>query len=367
MTMTLAGVSEPTLGQPWSQTPLLRVTGTATPVQLPGTPYAYAVASFAVTGSSSAERLVRIDLADAQVSKGPALASGSYLIVIGPSIAVLSPAHDSARTRDSARKGSARPWTLRLVEGSSMTLGPGVAVPAPCLDYWTTLVNPEIASHGLWYQVGSGNEIDLVDALTGAVLRTMRFPSTVMSVAVSTDGRLVYVTFDGTDRRTQPPMFGVVVEEIEASSLRVLARRYIDWELTADATAVPGGVWVANTGGMQWSEFLYHSPSLSQVGKPRYTFPPAFVPELNNVVTQGDSAQIFGRSVFLVGSGGASCDDPSTGSFIAGAPFPELSGGGFDSWDLFAAWHGLLYGARFASSILSFVILVIHPPMACGA
>ena len=185
-----------------------------------------------------------------------------------------------------------------------------------------------------------------MDTLTGAVLRTMRFPSTVNSVAVSPDGRLVYVTFEGADRITRPPMFGVVVEEIEASSLRVLARRYIDGEMTADATAVPGGVWVSNTGGMQWSEFLYHSPNLSQVGKPLPTFPPAVVPELNNVVTQGDSAQIFGRSVFLVGSGGASCDDPGTGSFIAGAPFPELSGGGFEPWDPFAAWHGLLYGAR---------------------
>jgi len=359
--MTLAGSIRTPLGRPWPQTSLLNVTGTASPVQLPGTSYAYAVASIAVVGSSAAERLVRIDLADAQVSKGPALASGSYLMVIGPSIVVLSPAHDSARKEPSG------PWTLRFVEGSSMRLGRGVAVPAPCLDYWTTLVNPEIASHGLWYQVGSGNEIDLVDTLTGAVLRTMRFPSMANSVAVSPDGRFVYVTFDGADRRTRPPMFGVVVEEIEASSLRVLARRYIDGEMTADATAVPGGVWVANTGGMQWSEFLYHSPNLSQVGKPLYTFPPAIVPELNNVVTQGDSAQIFGRSVFLVGSGGASCDDPSTGSFIVGAPFPELSGGGFDSWDPFAAWHGLLYGARFAASYLNFDVLVIHAPKDCGA
>jgi hypothetical protein len=229
-------------------------------------------------------------------------------------------------------------------------------------------VNPALANHGLWYQVGSGKEIALVDTLTGAVLRSMRFPSTVMSVASSPDGRFVYVTFDGPDPRTKPPMIAIVVEELDASSLKVLARQYIDAELAALATAVPGGVWVANSGGMQWSEFLYLSPKLSQVvRKPLFPFPTGTVPTLDGVVTQGDSAQVFGRSVFLVGSAGASCDNPSTGRFIAGASFPELGGGGFESWGLFAAWHSLLYGVRFAASALSFEILRIQPPKACRA
>ena len=250
-----------------------------------------------------------------------------------------------------------------------MTLGRVVVVPALSLGYQTTLVNPALANHGLWYQVGSGHEVALVDTLTGSVLRSMRFPSTVMSVATSPDGRLIYVTFDGTDpRRAKPPMFAVVVEELDASSLKVLARQYIDGELTALATAVSGGVWVANSGGMQWSEFLYLSPKLSQVvRKPLFPFPTGTVPTLDGVVTQGDSAQVFGRSVFLVGSAGASCDNPSTGRFIAGASFPELGGGGFESWGLFAAWHSLLYGVRFAASALSFEILRIQPPKACRA
>ncbi len=350
-------------GRPWSQAPLVTVSGTAAPVQLPGTPYAYAVASFPVTESSSAERLVRIDLADGRVTTGPAVASGSFLLSVGRSVALFSPA------RYSARKGPSGPETLHLVQESSMTLGRVVVVPALSLGYQTTLVNPALANHGLWYQVGSGHEVALVDTLTGSVLRSMRFPSTVMSVAISPDGRLIYVTFDGTDpRRAKPPMFAVVVEELDASSLKVLARQYIDGELTALATAVSGGVWVANSGGMQWSEFLYLSPKLSQVvRKPLFPFPSGTVPTLDGVVTQGDSAQVFGRSVFLVGSAGASCDNPSTGLFIAGASFPELSGGGFESWDLFAAWHGLLYGVRFAASGLSFEILRIQPPAACRA
>ena len=349
--------------RPWAQTPLLTEAGTAAPVQLPGTPYAYAVASLSDARSSSPERLVRIDLADGQVTDGPALVSGSFLLAIGQQIAVLSPAHDSAK------KGPSGPETLHLVQESSMTLGRVVVVPALSLGYQTTLVNPALANHGLWYQVGSGHEVALVDTLTGSVLRSMRFPSTVMSVATSPDERLIYVTFDGTDpRRAKPPMFAVVVEELDASSLKVLARQYIDGELTALATAVSGGVWVANSGGMQWSEFLYLSPKLSQVvRKPLFPFPSGTVPTLDGVVTQGDSAQVFGRSVFLVGSGGASCDDPSTGSFIAGAPFPELSGGGFESWDPFAAWHGLLYGARVTASGLSTEIVRIQPPKACRA
>ena len=72
-------------GRPWSQAPLVTVSGTAAPVQLPGTPYAYAVASFPVTESSSAERLVRIDLADGRVTTGPAVASGSFLLSVGRS------------------------------------------------------------------------------------------------------------------------------------------------------------------------------------------------------------------------------------------------------------------------------------------
>ena len=350
-------------GRPWSQAPLVTVSGTAAPVQLPGTPYAYAVASFPVTESSSAERLVRIDLADGRVTTGPAVASGSFLLSVGRSVALFSPA------RYSARKGPSGPETLRLVQGSSMTLGRGVVVPAPSLGYQTTLVNPALANHGLWYQVGSGKEIALVDTLTGTVLRSMRFSSTVMSVVSSPGGEeYVYVTFDGTDLRTKPPAGAIVVEELDASSLKVLARQYIDGEFAGLATAVPGGVWVANSGGMEWSQFLYLSPKLSQVvRKPLFPFPSGTVPTLDGVVTQGDSAQGFGSSVFLVGSAGASCDNPSTGLFIAGASFPELSGGGFESWDLFAAWHGLLYGVRFAASGLSFEILRIQPPAACRA
>ena len=350
-------------GRPWSQAPLVTVSGTAAPVQLPGTPYAYAVASFPVTESSSAERLVRIDLADGRVTTGPAVASGSFLLSVGRSVALFSPA------RYSARKGPSGPETLRLVQGSSMTLGRGVVVPAPSLGYQTTLVNPALANHGLWYQVGSGKEIALVDTLTGTVLRSMRFSSTVMSVVSSPGGEeYVYVTFDGTDLRTKPPAGAIVVEELDASSLKVLARQYIDGEFAGLATAVPGGVWVANSGGMEWSQFLYLSPKLSQVvRKPLFPFPSGTVPTLDGGVTQGDSAQGFGSSVFLVGSAGASCDNPSTGLFIAGASFPELSGGGFESWDLFAAWHGLLYGVRFAASGLSFEILRIQPPAACRA
>ena len=350
-------------GRPWSQAPLVTVSGTAAPVQLPGTPYAYAVASFPVTESSSAERLVRIDLADGRVTTGPAVASGSFLLSVGRSVALFSPA------RYSARKGPSGPETLRLVQGSSMTLGRGVVVPAPSLGYQTTLVNPALANHGLWYQVGSGKEIALVDTLTGTVLRSMRFSSTVMSVVSSPGGEeYVYVTFDGTDLRTKPPAGAIVVEELDASSLKVLARQYIDGEFAGLATAVPGGVWVANSGGMEWAQVLYLSPKLSQVvRKPLFPFPSGTVPTLDGVVTQGDSAQVFGSSVFLVGSAGASCDNPSTGLFIAGASFPELSGGGFESWDLFAAWHGLLYGVRFAASGLSFEILRIQPPAACRA
>ena len=349
-------------GRPWSQTPLVTVSDSAAPVQLPGTPYAYAVASFPVTGSSSAERLVRIDLADGRVTTGPVIASGSFLLSLGRSVALFSPA------RDSVRKGPSGPETLRLVEGSSMTLGHGVVVPAPSLGYRTTLVNPALADHGLWYQVGSGKEIALVDVLTGTVLRSMRFPSTVMSVACSPDGRLVYVTFDGTDPRTKPPAGAIVVEELDASSLKVLARQYIDGELMGLATAVPGGVWVANSGGMQWSESLYLSAKLSEVvRKPLFPFPSGTIPTLDGVVTQGDSAELFGRSIFLVGSAGASCDNPSTGLFIAGTSFPELSGGGFESWDPFAAWHGVLFGVRSAASLVSFEVVQIRPPKACQA
>lgn len=249
-----------------------------------------------------------------------------------------------------------------------MTLGRGVVVPAPFLGYQITLVNPALADHALWYQVGSGNEIALVDTLTGTVVRSMGFPSTVMSVASSPDGRLVYATFEGTDHRTKPPAGAVVVEELDASSLKVLARQYLDGESTALASAVPGGVWVANSAGMQWSEFLYLSSKLSQVvRKPLFPSPSGTVPTLDGVVTQGDSAQIFGRSVFLVGSGGASCDDPRTGRFIAGAPFSEMNGGGFESWEPFAAWHGVLYGARFAASLRSLEVLRIQTPKACRA
>ena len=108
--------------RPWTQTPLLTVAGIAAPVQLPETPYAYVAASSSVAGSSPAERLVRIDLADGQVTKGPALVSGSFLLAIGRQIGVLSPAalfreKGPVRSRNSAPRAGivhdARAWRRR--------------------------------------------------------------------------------------------------------------------------------------------------------------------------------------------------------------------------------------------------------------
>jgi len=185
-------------GRPWSQAPLVTVSGTAAPVQLPGTPYAYAVASFPVTESSSAERLVRIDLADGRVTTGPAVASGSFLLSVGRSVALFSPA---AIPRERARPVPNTPSRTRVVHDARARR----RCTGTVLGYQTTLVNPALANHGLWYQVGSGKEIALVDTLTGTVLRSMRFSSTVMSVVSSPGGRSTS-TSPSTGQTSEPSL-----------------------------------------------------------------------------------------------------------------------------------------------------------------
>jgi len=104
---------------------------------------------------------------------------------------------------------------------------------------------------------------------------------------------------------------------------------------------------------------------LSQVvRKPLFPFQAGRSPRLTRR-DSGDSAQVFGSSVFLVGSA-VPVVTTKHRLFIAGASFPELSGGGFESW------ISLLLGtASFMCSFcclrLSFEILRIQPPAACRA
>ena len=339
-------ISGSPLVRPWPQTPFVTLPFTEGPVQVPGSRYAYANAQ---------GRLVRIDPAHGRVLNGPLIASDSVVFVVGSSVAVLTVPHESENGHGYL------PQTLQLVNGKTATLGPSVSIPTR--EAWEPIaINPGPSANGVWLSANSASsEVELVDVRTGALLRLMRFSSSVVSLSPFPDGKFIYVVL--YDHKSCPAT--LTLDELAETSGRVLAHTCIGGTV-ATLTAVTGGIWASVRTGMHGYDALYRSNGLAQVMtglSPNATEETAY-PTLNGDANNGIRVRYFGHNIWLESASGISCVAPDSGRFIAGTVFRTFNGmDGVQS--LFADWNGRVYTTGQESSETE--IVVVRPPNACRA
>jgi hypothetical protein len=335
---------------PWGQAHVVTVQSTQAPVGLPGTPYAFAVKVASISPTSRTGRLVRIDLETGQVAKGPELLSASDLLVIGRSLAVVSP---SGIAPDGV---AVAPFHLRLVAGDGTALGPGVELA------WAgatgSLIGDDISptDGGLWLPTPEGAE--LVSITSGTALKSLSLGARVSDVAPSPDGKLLYVALDELWEHPAAKV-GTVIDEVDAITGRVVAHQGIDFTVgPASLTPVQGGVWASYRQGMAGTAGLYRSEGLALVVPGPLAQSP--VPRYGDDVTMGLEATLLGGTLWLQSATGISCLVPSTGTFLAGTAFQSDIETGDQSWAPFAAWDGLVYALSAEG------IVVVRPAAACG-
>lgn len=127
-------------------------------------------------------------------------------------------------------------------------------------------------------------------------------------------------------------------------------------------TATSGGVWAAIRTGMHGFDALYRARGLSQVSYDARPDAPEQVgpPTLNGNFDNGVTVRSFGRSIWLTSLYGMSCDNPTTGHFVAGTTF---SGKNFA---VFGDWEGRLYGTTGEETPYT-TVAEMKPPAPCGA
>jgi hypothetical protein len=217
-----------------------------------------------------------------------------------------------------------------------------------------------LTAGGIWLPTAKGAQ--LVSVTSGAVLRTLNLRAGVSDVAASPDGSLVYVSLDGLAGQSSG---GTVIEEIDASSGRVLAQQEVETTGWAALTPVPGAVWASYRTGMAGSANLYLARGLALVAGPSVgQFSP--VPRYGSDQIQGFSVSYLGGALWLQSGSGASCSSPSTGRLRAGVVFAGNEKTGSDGWAPFATWDGLVYAVAGIFSAPSNGIVVVRPPAACG-
>jgi hypothetical protein len=303
-----------------------------------------------ISPTSRTGRLVRIDLETGQVAKGPELLSASDLLVIGRSLAVVSP---SGIAPDGV---AVAPFHLRLVAGDGTALGPGVELA------WAgatgSLIGDDISptDGGLWLPTPEGAE--LVSITSGTALKSLSLGARVSDVAPSPDGKLLYVALDELWEHPAAKV-GTVIDEVDAITGRVVAHQGIDFTVgPASLTPVQGGVWASYRQGMAGTAGLYRSEGLALVVPGPLAQSP--VPRYGDDVTMGLEATLLGGTLWLQSATGISCLVPSTGTFLAGTAFQSDIETGDQSWAPFAAWDGLVYALSAEG------IVVVRPAAACG-
>jgi hypothetical protein len=299
----------------------------SSPIGLPGTPYAYAIAVASTSTIPPEGQLVRLDLSTGQVAGGPSVPSASALTVIGDRMAVLVPAVDH--------------YELRFAVGAGVKLSAGVELdwtgwPPQLMDSPRPLVRG-----GIW--LASAHGAKLFSVTKGRVLAALGFRAEVSDVSESPAGEFLYVALD---ELSQHPLAKVstMVDEFDATTGRLLAHHGIDLGVgPAVLTPVPGGVWVAYRTGMAGSAVLFRSPGLEQAPYPTPVRPFAPVPQYGSGQMMGYWAAYLGGDLWLQSYGGVSCVVPDTGEEQAGVAFSPKSAVP-EHWGLFAAWGSLVYG-----------------------
>jgi outer membrane protein assembly factor BamB len=334
--------------RPWSLTAVLKTTLADTPVSLPGTPFAYAITVAPADAIPPLGHLSRIDLATGHMALGPTLPSLSQLFTLGNFLSVLSPT-------DVAPNGVAiGPWFIRPVIGHGTLLGRAVALPfLKSSRVLAVAQGPTVGHEGVW--LGSGSSVYLVNASTGALVRSENLGGVIRSISIDPTGHLLYVV----------PSPAGIVDELDAETGRVLVQDDLDAGVpSAGVDAVRGGVWFWFRTGNAGAVELLRSSGLKTLPPPQGdSRSMATIPTMDGEAMGGIYPTSVGPTVWLTNFSGISCANPFSGAYLAGTAFH--TDGLLFSWSPFTIWNGRVYATAPVTGTASSEIVSVEVPGVC--
>ncbi len=335
--------------RPWSLTPVLETTLVDAPIALKDTPFAYAITVAGPPGTSSPwGRLSRIDVATGHMTLGSKVSSLSELFTLGNSFEVLSP------TNEASNGAATAPWSIRPVIGHGTLLGRAVALPfLKSSNVLAVSQGPMVGHDGVW--LGSGSSVYLVNASTGALMRSEHLGGVVASISIDPTGHILYVVPDPVE----------AIDELDAQTGRVLVHDDLGGGLaSAGVDAVRSGVWfwlrTGNAGGVE----LLRSSGLKALPPPRgWKQGQATIPTMDGEAMGGIYPTSIGSTVWLQNITGTSCANPTSGAYLAGTAFH--TDGQLFSWSPFADWNGRIYATAPITGTVSTEIISVAVPRLC--
>ncbi len=284
-------------------------------------------------------RLERIALPSGRVEAARAVAAGATLAPLASQVAVLD-------------YTGLHPW-LRALAPRTLRPGRPVGLRNAAGVEWPAEVT-SAASGAAW--IGDGRTVRLVDLATGRTARRLRVPPgwAIGALAAAPAPRRLYTSV--TDARGVNRVLALdpAPGRVEATSARLPA-------LSAAALLpVATGVWVSYRTGMLGLTQLLRASRLQPAACPRMpaTWP---VPAPCRSVGMGDWPSVTGRTLWLAGAFGLSCNDPRTGAVRGGETLAGRSPLAGQVSRVVAQRGGLAYVETAAG------IVALRPPSACLA
>jgi hypothetical protein len=225
----------------------------------------------------------------------------SELFTLGNSFEVLSP------TNEASNGAATAPWSIRPVIGHGTLLGRAVALPfLKSSNVLAVSQGPMVGHDGVW--LGSGSSVYLVNASTGALMRSEHLGGVVASISIDPTGHILYVVPDPVE----------AIDELDAQTGRVLVHDDLGGGLaSAGVDAVRSGIYPTSIGSTVW---------------------------LQNIT-------------------GTSCANPTSGAYLAGTAFH--TDGQLFSWSPFADWNGRIYATAPITGTVSTEIISVAVPRLC--
>jgi len=301
---TAQATPSPVSRVPWPESIVARHLAIApsTAVPVPGTPYILGTEPDSCHEPCS-EPLVRVDVDTGVLRVGPVLSADSHVDIVGRSIVVITP---HKVLPDGMVSGG---WGLRSVDVANLRLGPVKKLP-PYVSVGG--IAADTCARGGDFWAASGQNLLLLDAASGLVLKRVHLPLETIQLAMAPNHAACYLLGYALG---QPPETGTFIQELDARSGRRIAEIAQPDPPNGESpllTATDGGVWVVD--GQGAVRFLSER-HLKVMRIPKGALPPdAHKPGIDPVTVAGAGP------LLLIWSGlGMTCVDPDTRALRAAA------------------------------------------------
>ena len=296
--------SPPASRFPWPESIVARhlVIAPSTAVPVPGTPYILGTEPDTCQEPCS-EPLVRVDVDTGALKVGPVLSADSHVEIVGHSVVVIT-AHKVFP--DGVVSGG---WGLRSVDVGNLRLGPVKKLP-PYVSVEGVTAGSCARGGDFW--AASGQNLLLLDAATGLVLKRVHLPLETIQLAVAPNHDACYLLGYVLGRA---PEEGTFIEELDAQSGRRIAVVSQPNPPNGEGprlTPTDRGVWVVNGKGAV--RFLSEQ-HLEVLPIPKGALPPdTLKPGVDPITVAG-----AGPLLLIWSSLGMTCVDPDSGVLRAAA------------------------------------------------